>query len=30
MAGFWSRCIGDEHRLVYAISEKRILIARIA
>lgn len=26
--GFWSRRINDEHRLIYAIKEKEILIAK--
>ncbi len=28
MAGFWSRRITDEHRLVYAVEENQILIAQ--
>ena len=28
MAGFWSRRITDEHRLVYAVEEDQILIAQ--
>ncbi|MDK4526884.1 Txe/YoeB family addiction module toxin [Kingella kingae] len=27
MAGFWSRRIDEEHRLVYAIENEQILIA---
>jgi toxin YoeB len=29
MAGFWSRRITDEHRLVYAVEENQILIAQV-
>ncbi|MGE5090426.1 MAG: Txe/YoeB family addiction module toxin [Candidatus Levyibacteriota bacterium] len=28
LSGFWSRRIDDEHRLVYAIDDDRILIAQ--
>ena len=28
LAGFWSRRITDEHRLVYAVENDRILIAQ--
>ena len=28
LTGFWSRRITDEHRLVYAVDEKRVLIAQ--
>ncbi|MBH0775595.1 Txe/YoeB family addiction module toxin [Nocardia sp. NEAU-351] len=27
-SGYWSRRINDEHRLIYAVSENRILIAQ--
>jgi toxin YoeB len=26
--GFWSRCIDSEHRLIYAVKENEILIAK--
>ncbi len=28
LAGFWSRRITDEHRLVYAVDKERILVAQ--
>lgn len=28
LAGFWSRRITDEHRLVYAVDQERVLIAQ--
>ena len=28
LAGFWSRRITDEHRLVYAVEKKQILVAQ--
>jgi toxin YoeB len=28
LAGFWSRRISDEHRLVYAVEKKQILVAQ--
>ena len=28
MAGFWSRRITDEHRLVYAVEKNKLLIAQ--
>ena len=28
LSGFWSRRIDDEHRLVYAIDDDRILVAQ--
>jgi len=28
LAGFWSRRITDEHRLVYAVDKERVLIAQ--
>lgn len=28
LAGFWSRRITDEHRLVYAVDKQRVLIAQ--
>ena len=28
LAGFWSRRINEEHRLVYSVTDKRILIAQ--
>jgi toxin YoeB len=28
MAGFWSRRITDEHRLVYAVEKKQLLVAQ--
>jgi len=28
LSGFWSRRINDEHRLVYAVNKKQILIAQ--
>lgn len=28
LAGFWSRRIDDEHRLVYAVEEEGILVAQ--
>ena len=28
LAGFWSRRITDEHRLVYAMEKKQILVAQ--
>jgi toxin YoeB len=28
LTGFWSRRITDEHRLVYAVDKKRLLIAQ--
>ena len=28
LAGFWSRRITDEHRLVYAVEQKQILVAQ--
>ncbi|HEY0267827.1 MAG TPA: Txe/YoeB family addiction module toxin [Methyloradius sp.] len=27
LSGFWSRCIDDEHRLVYSVEEDKIKIA---
>lgn len=29
LAGYWSRRITDEHRMVYAISEDALLIAQL-
>ncbi|ODN66865.1 type II toxin-antitoxin system YoeB family toxin [Methylophaga muralis] len=29
ISGYWSRCISDEHRLVYKLSDESLLIAQL-
>lgn len=29
LAGWWSRCIDDTHRIVYRVEDRRLLIAQL-